>query len=916
MSDKDINKNLKNLQAHNDALFRNNHLPILLIEPESGRIIDVNIAAELFYGLTKTELQQKTIFELSENNHQILKENLRKAFLGQLKSWKSNHYNYSPDIYEVNINSEQLQVNDKDLLYLTITAFKKKATSLYNADKLYRSQKIALLNEPIGIIEFKDDTCIFCDKTVAEIFNESFNNKNLKYFIDKIKQKSNFDIETKISNLTPKNSNFQKIINVLCEKGSEKNILIRVQANFQNNKRERLFITVIDVTKRIEINEQLREKQIFIERIAEQSPNIIYIYDVETQKNIYINRDLRKILGYPQDELPADSIEIVNRLIHPDDKKQFEEYEIKTEHWTREYVQSFQMRLKAKDGSWRWFIGRESEFLRNQNKIFNIIGVLTDITDLKQAEEKIRENEKKLREAQKIAKMGYWELDFDTQELYWSEEIYNIFKIKTPDKKITSDFFLKFVPKEEHIYFQKALTEHIEKGKDYNVVHRIILDDGTVKYVQERCTVIFDRNRKPLRCHGTVQDITERIVIEQILEKQKTQYHSLYEEYKSQNEELLRAKERAEEANRLKTEFLHNLSHEIRTPMNGIIGFAEMLADENIDVGKIKFYTQIIINSSKQLLRIIDDIIEISRLEVNQAKLNNTKISINNFLDNLFAVFDIQAKKLNLPLYLKKDIPPQDSFIIVDETKLQKIISNLLENAFKYTLNGYVEFGAYIKNDKLHIYVKDTGIGISKDKQKIIFERFRRASANLNKEIDGIGLGLSIAKENTELLGGEIIVESEEFKGTTFTVILPYIKAENTEDAEEKTKNNQEYTKNKKNILIVEDEEINFIYLDTLIRKKYPNINIIHAKNGKEAIEKTKEYDISLIFMDLKMPVMNGIEATPKILENNPYIPIAALTAYSSEEDKEIATKIGCIDFITKPIDKNKVFYLIEKYVL
>ena len=171
MPEKNTYKKLKNLQAHNDALFRNNHLPILLIEPESGKIIDVNIAAELFYGLTKTELQQKTIFELSENNHSKLKENLRKAYLGQLKSWKSNHYNYSPDIYEVNINSEQLQIDNKDLLYLTITAFKKKNISLYGAEKLYRSQKVALLNEQIGIIEFDGNRCVYCDNVVIESIN-------------------------------------------------------------------------------------------------------------------------------------------------------------------------------------------------------------------------------------------------------------------------------------------------------------------------------------------------------------------------------------------------------------------------------------------------------------------------------------------------------------------------------------------------------------------------------------------------------------------------------------------------------------------------------------------------------------------------------------------------------------------------
>ena len=216
----------------------------------------------------------------------------------------------------------------------------------------------------------------------------------------------------------------------------------------------------------------------------------------------------------------------------------------------------------------------------------------------------------------------------------------------------------------------------------------------------------------------------------------------------------------------------------------------------------------------------------------------------------------------------------------------------------------------------MHIYVKDTGIGIPKEKQKVIFERFRRAASNLNKEIDGIGLGLAIAKENTELLGGEITVESEQFVGTTFTVVLPYNKVENLSENSNQNKNEQNGTQDiGKTIMIVEDEEINFIFLDMLIKKKYPEIEIIHAKNGKEAIEFADQKDIALIFMDLKMPVMNGFEATREILKINPDIPIVALTAYSTEEDREAALNSGCIEFITKPIDKNKIFELIESYI-
>ncbi|PLX19888.1 MAG: hypothetical protein C0599_10065, partial [Salinivirgaceae bacterium] len=238
--------------------------------------------------------------------------------------------------------------------------------------------------------------------------------------------------------------------------------------------------------------------------------------------------------------------------------------------------------------------------------------------------------------------------------------------------------------------------------------------------------------------------------------------------------DLTEAKEKAENANQLKTEFLHNMSHEVRTPMNGIIGFSRMFDKPVLSDEKRKFYSKIVQNSSQQLLRIIDDILEISNLETKQEKIYETEFSLNDLLMELFSIFDLQAKERNLPIYIKKALHDGQSHLLGDRSKLSKIIGNLIENAIKYTNKGFVEMGYFIEKESLNIYVKDTGIGIAPENHEIIFERFSQENKEISKKLGGLGLGLSISKENAKLLGGDITVKSEKGKGSTFYLTIPF----------------------------------------------------------------------------------------------------------------------------------------------
>ena len=357
------------------------------------------------------------------------------------------------------------------------------------------------------------------------------------------------------------------------------------------------------------------------------------------------------------------------------------------------------------------------------------------------------------------------------------------------------------------------------------------------------------------------------------------------------------------------------MSHEIRTPMNGIIGFSEILNDANLSAEERKNFSTFIKNSGLQLLRIIDDILEISTLETKQLIINEEPFSLNDLLIELFSIFNIKSKDQNIPIYLKKGLSDSNCHIISDKSKLIKILSNLLENALKFTNNGYIEMGYYLKEKNIILYIKDTGIGISIENREIIFERFAQEEKEISRKQGGLGLGLSISKENAQLLGGNITLESEKGKGSTFFISIPYkpdMKNSNNSINKSELDSFRKFT-----ILIAEDEEINFLYLETILHKIISQeIVIIHAKNGKEAFDLCKENkNIDIVLMDIKMPIMNGYDATMMIKSIYPDLPIIAQTAYSMESDKELALQKGCDDFISKPINKEKLFELVNKYL-
>lgn len=384
-------------------------------------------------------------------------------------------------------------------------------------------------------------------------------------------------------------------------------------------------------------------------------------------------------------------------------------------------------------------------------------------------------------------------------------------------------------------------------------------------------------------------------------------------ELKNHIAELNKAKEKAEESDRLKSAFLANVSHEIRTPMNGILGFSELLKEPKLSGEQQQKYIQIIEKSGARMLNIINDIVSISKIESGTVKVHLSEININEQLQFIYDSLIIDANQKQIQLSFTCDLPEKKAMITTDSKMFSGILSNLVKNAIKYTDKGSIEFGYINKAEKIEFYVKDTGIGISKEKTDVIFERFIQADITDKMARQGAGLGLAISKAYTYMLNGKIWVESELGVGSTFYFELP-IKTGEKQTTPTKTipipTNDSEQIKDLK-ILVAEDVEVNFEYIKIVLNKTSETIS--WAKNGKEAVELYTNEKFDLILMDLKMPEMDGYEATAQILKRYPNAKIIAQTAYASLKEKTTCLQSGFEDYISKPFKKSTLIDVILK---
>lgn len=512
--------------------------------------------------------------------------------------------------------------------------------------------------------------------------------------------------------------------------------------------------------------------------------------------------------------------------------------------------------------------------------------------DLIKSKELAEESENQLKKAQKTAKVGNWIWYISENRLWWSDEMYNIFEIDQNNFKGNLEKVIEeSIHPDDKYEVEQSNISVLKHNKPIPVEYRIISKDGSVKYVLGIADhIVLDEYGKSKILTGIVKDITE---------------------YKIIQNELTIAKEKAEESNKLKTAFLNNISHEVRTPLNAIVGFSNLLTKSNQPPEKLqKFATHITYNSD-QLLSIISNVIEISQIQSRISKLQTTQFDLVLLLHNITNNFRKEAHEKHLTFTFSTNIADNEFLVISDKEKISKILIHFINNAIKFTLKGLVSVNCILENEEITFTITDTGIGISKEMQEVIFEPFRQIETGTTRNYGGNGLGLSIAKAYIEILQGSVTMKSELNKGTTFKIMIP-LKIPSTNHSEkiiDITKNSKAKT-----LLIVEDEYANYELLTEYLDES--KLKILYAADGLEAVNMCKENkEIDIILMDIKMPVMDGHTSANFIRKFRPDIPIIAQTAFALEVEKE---KFGDVfnEYLTKPLHKQNLINTLEKFLL
>jgi signal transduction histidine kinase/CheY-like chemotaxis protein len=498
--------------------------------------------------------------------------------------------------------------------------------------------------------------------------------------------------------------------------------------------------------------------------------------------------------------------------------------------------------------------------------------------------------------------IGLWTYTSDKDQLYLSCIAREIMAYKT-DKAITFEQFKNSVLPEDRPVFEKSFNDARQGFKIAEFEIKIARSEGDTREFRlvsmniKAISLEKAGETKPYECVGYIRDITRQ-------DKAKR--------------DLIRSKERAEESEKMKNALLVNISHEIRTPMNSIIGFSELLNIGNLPYDKRLEYVRTIKNQGLLLLKMIDEVVELTRIETGKVTIRKSPCNLILLMNEMVTFFNQYKVSQNKEhLEIKVNYPENRNLIIyTDPGRLQQIISNLLNNSIRYTEKGGIEIGyKLISEQRIEFCVKDTGIGLSRDLQKRLFGR---PSDEENGAVrpEGSGLGLSIAKNVIRLMGGKIWVESELGKGSAFYFTIPHeeVPATYHDMAPEEEYVIPSYTWKDKVILIAEDDEINYKFLEAVLQDT--SAQILHARNGIEAVELCRQINkIDLVLMDLKMPVMDGYEATSQIRKFNPRIPIIMQTAFVRNEEAPKCEEIGCNDFITKPIEIKKFFEKVDEYL-
>lgn len=735
------------------------------------------------------------------------------------------------------------------------------------------------------------------------------NNESIRFFQAKNKEEIFQDMSTyfldeswpvfkeELIALAEGHSYFECEIPVSTFKWELRNLILKLSVRPESiDTLDSVLVSFVDITDRKLAEAALSESEDLFRTAFENASVGVCMVD-DNGRFLNVNNALCNFWGYPREELLTMHFQDVAMV--RDNKEQLTSL---TQMVTGTIKQNnFEIRCTHKNGSTVWAAVSSGKVHSSRFMQGYYVSYIQDITKRKQAEITIRKSAELYCALTENMKDVILILDPELMKAtYISPSVYKMLGYKPeeilslPLDKLLGDVNSDKLLIDIRKIIADAQTAKEKTGTYHSQIYRQPRKDGSYIWAEISVYSYLNAETGKLELRGTLRDITAQKKVE---------------------EDLIAAKERAEENDRLKTAFLNNISHEIRTPMNAIIGFTGFLNEPDLQPEKRKYFTDIVNNASNQLLSIITDLINIATIEAGQEKLKTSRVNINQILRNAYNQFEIKASSKQVELECYTPLPDELTFLETDETKLIQIINNLLGNAFKFTRKGFIRFGYIEKEHFLEFFVSDSGIGIPENMHEEIFERFRQADSTIARQYGGTGLGLSISKAYIELLGGTIWLESTIGSGSTFRFTIPFESIENQLSLGKSPVEEKFLLPGKEKIILVaEDEDLNYMLLKEILSGQ--NLKLIRVVNGAEAVIACKTNPaIDLVIMDIKMPVMDGFEATRLIKQKQPDLPVIIQTAYSRESDMERAFQCGCDGYVSKPIVIDQLIGLMKKFL-
>lgn len=647
----------------------------------------------------------------------------------------------------------------------------------------------------------------------------------------------------------------------------------------------------LDIHEKKTAQHLIESSEAHFRSLVDHSPAMMWMTDKEA-KCTYLSKQWYEVTGRtPEQDLGFGWVENV----HPDDRKDAETAFF-TAYESRGLI-SIRYRLRHKDGTYRWSVDSGLPLFSSTNEFQGYIGTVIDIDKQISALADLEALRARFQRSAEATDLGVWYCDLPFDELIWNKEVKNHFHMD-PHRRVTIDDFYAYIHPEDRERTRAAIQHSIDSRTPYDTIYRTVSPQtpSSVKWIRAIGWTDYDKDGKPIRFDGITLDVT------------KDHIRSL--ELRNAKDEAVEMRRQAELASASKTRFLANMSHEIRTPLSAIVGFGELLQNQIDKNSEAHMFAERILRNSVQLRRLIDELLDLSKIEAEKIEIENVPVNIDSLIEDVFSTLELKAQEKGIVLDVKWASEKLGT-IVTDPIRFSQILNNVIGNAVKFTESGRVGVEFKTVGDKLRVRVEDSGIGLEPEQQKRIFEPFMQADASVTRRFGGTGLGLSLSKRLANYLGGDLTLErSAPGKGSVFVIEIRI-----NEPLSAKTPVHVEINPvgslTGKKVLIVDDSPDNRLLVGLILRDT--DAQVSEAANGQEALAKIGSETFDIILMDIQMPGMDGYQTFQKIREREVPTPVVALTAHAFKEERTRCLNAGFDEYITKPIDKNNLLRTIRK---